>query len=408
MSTPPCLTCSGPQNDRTNLRSVPGQSYMCPRYSVAAIKESCSSWPASGSTTVTETWYHTVYSCRTTPTSYVSRTVTVTLQATSGIRTGAGLKRSSSLISTASEETAHQSSGMHTIAAHLTTLGSLLTIMPTIHPCPHVGYICVECPGGYFCPPVPTPAAECACGMGWACAACSLQCFCPAQQVSAESERSASLLSASWTNLDRELSLPPCSNGNWVPDNTHCRYDEVGSSPSPTESFYTRSSTNTGTQTKLSPLQDTSNEGADAKCDFQTAGPSVNRCADSFPSEVRGPVNTQISPVPSQTKTPRIKDHCSQDGTSIGCLDLAETKHHPTVSRAFGVFWPAFTPQDVQWGPNLELSSTTPTIAAGGPSVQVKKHPHTRHISIRRRGAQNANEGGPVTVIRRASRYRHF
>lgn len=42
----------------------------------------------------------------------------------------------------------------------------------TTHPCPNSGYSCSTCPGGWFCPPVQTPAASCPCGYGWACADC--------------------------------------------------------------------------------------------------------------------------------------------------------------------------------------------------------------------------------------------
>lgn len=40
------------------------------------------------------------------------------------------------------------------------------------HPCPNAGYSCSECPGGWFCPPIQTPAMSCPCGYGWACANC--------------------------------------------------------------------------------------------------------------------------------------------------------------------------------------------------------------------------------------------
>ncbi|KAK3989715.1 WSC domain-containing protein, partial [Cladorrhinum sp. PSN332] len=45
-------------------------------------------------------------------------------------------------------------------------------------PCPGQGYTCNDCPGGWFCPPIQTPAGPAPCGNGWPCYHCSGGWFC--------------------------------------------------------------------------------------------------------------------------------------------------------------------------------------------------------------------------------------
>ena len=45
-------------------------------------------------------------------------------------------------------------------------------------PCPDHGYTCDDCLGGWFCPPVQTPALPAPCGSGWPCYHCESGWFC--------------------------------------------------------------------------------------------------------------------------------------------------------------------------------------------------------------------------------------
>ncbi|KAK4187469.1 hypothetical protein QBC35DRAFT_232960 [Podospora australis] len=45
-------------------------------------------------------------------------------------------------------------------------------------PCPGQGYTCNDCPDGWFCPPIQTPAGAAPCGYGWPCYHCEGGWFC--------------------------------------------------------------------------------------------------------------------------------------------------------------------------------------------------------------------------------------
>jgi hypothetical protein len=83
------------------------------------------------------------------------------------------------------------------------------------NPCPETGLECKDCPGGWFCPPMPTvpqlgpvsryPKSSFSfvpkslkCGMGWACAHCNGNWYCPGSTAAKPSavKTIASLLSS--------------------------------------------------------------------------------------------------------------------------------------------------------------------------------------------------------------------